>query len=45
MRGETLDRAWLTASSADNCGKMAALEGLLALWSSGGSDKVKALNP
>ncbi|EIE19153.1 hypothetical protein COCSUDRAFT_20093, partial [Coccomyxa subellipsoidea C-169] len=38
--GDTLDRNWLHVSSSAHCGKMAALEQLLQLWSSAGNNKV-----
>ncbi|CAL8464574.1 g4109 [Coccomyxa elongata] len=38
--GDTLDRNFLHLSSSAHCGKMAALEHLLLLWSSAGNNKV-----
>lgn len=38
--GDTLDRNFLHLSSSAHCGKMAALEHLLQLWSSAGNNKV-----
>lgn len=39
--GDTLDRNFLHLSSSAHCGKMAALEHLLQLWSSAGNNKVQ----